>query len=163
MFRDRFRINPRCIEFVRSRRGVERRESRLILEAIRTGYVWSDKKAAPQNAPNIRPPQKGTRYDHTMNCMEYIVVGAHVPARPTIEQVDREVSRYRERQARLPDLVHRKEWQRVRLAQRDDTRLDHSGRKRPEFHWDDDRGGRRDYFRSERRSGDRPASRGGYA
>ena len=162
MFRDRFRINPRCVEFVRTPRGVERRESRLILEAIRTGYVWSDKKAAPQNAPNVRPPQKGTRYDHTMNCVEYIVVGAHVPARPTQEQIQREVSRYRERQKRLPELVQRKEWQRVRLAQRDDVRVDHFGQKRAEFHWANHSERRGSYFSSRRHGGDsfRP-SRGG--
>jgi hypothetical protein len=81
MHRGLFLINPRCVEFTRKGEQIEPRESRLVVTAFKTGYVWNEKRMSPQNAPNIRIPRKGTRYDHTMNCVEYIVVGARIQPR----------------------------------------------------------------------------------
>src|SRR5262249_22991776 len=94
MFRQQFRIHPRCVECERKGGLIERRESRLVVAALQSGYVWSDKKHGGQSAPNVRIPQKGTRYDHTMNCVEYLVVGTNVPSRPTARVLDRAKAKY---------------------------------------------------------------------
>jgi hypothetical protein len=81
MFRGRFAMHPRCMEFSRVGDKIETRESRLVVTAFKSGYVWNEKKASPQNAPNVRLPRKGTRYDHVANCTEYIVIGARLQSR----------------------------------------------------------------------------------
>jgi hypothetical protein len=103
MFRGRFAIHPRCVEFSRKGEQIEQRPSRLVVTALKSGYVWTDKKSSPQNAPNIRLPKKGTRYDHVANCLEYICVGARIQPRVAGKSLEtarqrheRRMGRYRE-------------------------------------------------------------------
>lgn len=70
-----FLMHPRCAELVRSKYGdIESRETQLMVSAFRVGYVWSELQASDTN-PNVRKPQKGTRYDDLMNSGEYVVIG----------------------------------------------------------------------------------------
>ena len=70
-----FLMHPRCLEIVRNKYGdLESRETRLMVSAFKVGYVWSELQASDAN-PNVRKPQKGTRYDDLMNSGEYVVIG----------------------------------------------------------------------------------------
>ena len=107
MFRGRFAMNPRCREFTRKGDTIETRESRLVVSAFKAGYVWNEKRASPQNAPNIRLPKKGTRYDHTMNCVEYIVVGAGIQPRVVGVALESARQRSERKQRALRDRARR--------------------------------------------------------
>jgi hypothetical protein len=73
-----FLMHPRCIEVVKNKYGdLEERESRLMVSAFKVGYRWSELQASDAN-PNVRKPQKGTRYDDLMNSGEYVVIGMHI-------------------------------------------------------------------------------------
>jgi hypothetical protein len=102
-----FLMHPRCIELIRSRHGdVERRETQLMVSAFKVGYVWSELQASDTN-PNVRKPQKGTRYDDLMNSGEYVVLG-HKLSVPQQQQMISAESRMRvlsERMARARDVA----------------------------------------------------------
>jgi hypothetical protein len=86
-----FQVNPRCIE-LKWRNGVLVEEpSSLLVTALAAGYVWSD-KALSDAHPNIRKPQKGTRYDDLMNAMEYVIDGEQITV-PTDAEMLRESDR----------------------------------------------------------------------
>ncbi len=83
-----FLMHPRCLELVKSKYGdVEERPGKLMVSAFQVGYVWSELAASDQN-PNVRKPQKGTRYDDLMNSGEYVVIGSKI----TVPQAQQMIS-----------------------------------------------------------------------
>lgn len=80
-----FRVNPLCVELRRSKAGKWTETSaQLVVDALSLGYVWDD-KAAPDDNPNVRRPkknQRGDKYSHLMNGLEYIVLGEQLVIRP---------------------------------------------------------------------------------
>lgn len=109
-----FLMHPRCLELVRNKYGdLEERESRLMVSAFKVGYVWSE-LAASDAHPNVRKPQKGTRYDDLMNSGEYVVIGMKltVPSQQEILSATRRMQLLGERLAwsheattRMADLI----------------------------------------------------------
>lgn len=78
-----FQMAPVCYEVSYQDGEWTSKETSLLVTAFEVGYVWS--KAAPSDAfPNLRKPQKGTRFDDLMNALEYIVTGEQIPAAPSV-------------------------------------------------------------------------------
>lgn len=119
MFRRRFALNPRGIELVRDHGRLERRVSRLIVSAFATGYVWDERKNVRAN-PNVRSPKKGTRYDHTMNDLEYIVVGEKIPAKPKATDLKRARQEHRSALQQVFRDRKQQELDQLRRQQQDD-------------------------------------------
>lgn len=92
MFRKRFKVNPRCVELTRKHGTLESRQTRLVVTALSVGYVWDSHKNVRAH-PNIRQPKKQTRYDHVMNDLEYITVGARIPSKPKASEIAQAVKR----------------------------------------------------------------------
>jgi hypothetical protein len=118
MWRRRFAIDPKCIELSRVNGRIQRRESRLVVSALSVGYVWDERKNVRSN-PNIRSPRKQTRYDHTMNCLEYIVVGARIPSKPRPGDLQKAAARHTPAIQRVHRQALKAEVRSVREAQRD--------------------------------------------
>lgn len=77
-----FQMAPLCIELSYDN-GWQEKESNLLVAAFEVGYIWS-KGALSDAHPNIRKPQKGTRFDDLMNALEYIVTGEQIPHSPNV-------------------------------------------------------------------------------
>lgn len=118
MFRRRFKLNPRCIELSRVNRKIETRESRLVVSALSVGYVWDERKNV-RSSPNIRSPKKGTRYDHTMNCLEYVVTGAKIPSKPRAGDIARAAATHQSAIAKTASRTLAAEQRALRAAQKD--------------------------------------------
>lgn len=104
-----FLMHPRCIELVRNKYGdIEERDSKLMVSAFKVGYVWSELAASDSN-PNVRKPQKGTRYDDLMNSGEYVVIGIKVtvPTQQEVLSADRRMRMLGERAAVSHDAATR--------------------------------------------------------
>lgn len=86
-----FMMHPRCIELELVNGSVTEQETDLMVRAFAAGYVWGE-KAASDAEPNIRKPQKGTRYDDLMNALEYCITGEQLSV-PTEAQMLREHDR----------------------------------------------------------------------
>ena len=125
MWRKRFVVNPRTIELSRKNNRVERRESKLVVSALAVGYVWDERKNVRAN-PNIRSPKKGTRYDHTMNCLEYIAVGAKIPSKARAEDVARAARAHKPAIAQVAMRRKQQEDAALKRAQRDVDPMDRS-------------------------------------
>jgi hypothetical protein len=104
-----FLMHPRCLEVSKDKYGeLEERESRLMVAAFQVGYVWSELAPSDTN-PNVRKPQKGTRYDDLMNSDEYIVIGHKITV-PQQQQMVSAESRLRilgERARHMHDVAQR--------------------------------------------------------
>jgi hypothetical protein len=88
-----FQLSPLCIE-VQLVDGVwQEKESNLLVAAFEVGYIWS-KGALSDAHPNIRKPQKGTRFDDLMNALEYIVTGEQIPAAPSVGMLTAATAQY---------------------------------------------------------------------
>lgn len=130
MWRRRFALNPRCMELQRVNGRIERRETKLLVSAFSVGYVWDERKNLRSN-PNIRSPKKGTRYDHSMNCVEYITVGARIPSKPRAGDLAKAAARAKPAIQKVHQRAVRQEQAVVRRAQRDfdpDDRRQSGGR-----------------------------------
>jgi hypothetical protein len=128
MWRRRFALHPRCIELVRVNGRIERRETKLVVSAFSVGYVWDERKNVRSN-PNVRSPKKGTRYDHSMNCVEYITVGARIPSKPRAGDLAKAAARLRTPAIqRVHQRAVRQEHDALRRAQRDVDPDDRRGR-----------------------------------
>lgn len=88
-----FQVSPLCIE-VEYRDGVwQQKETSLLVTAFEVGYIWS--KSPPSDAhPNVRKPQKGTRFDDLMNAFEYIVTGEQIPVAPSVQMLTAATAQY---------------------------------------------------------------------
>lgn len=95
-----FLMHPRCIELTKQGDRLIETETDLLVRAFQVGYVWSE-HAAPDTNPNVRKPQKGTRYDDLMNAGEYIVIGENisVPQQAMLLNADLRLKLLKERQA----------------------------------------------------------------
>ncbi len=83
-----FLMHPRCLELVKTKYGdIEERQGKLMVSAFQVGYVWSELQPSDTN-PNVRKPQKGTRYDDLMNSGEYVVIGQRI----TVPQAQQMIS-----------------------------------------------------------------------
>lgn len=118
MWRRRFAVHPRCVEIGRAKGQLVKRETNLVVAALSSGYVWDERKTLATH-PNIRTPKKPTRYDHTMNGLEYIVIGARVPAKPKSHELERAAARQRPALQRLHEQLHQRRLSELRKAQRD--------------------------------------------
>jgi hypothetical protein len=123
MWRKRFKVNPRCLELSRVNGRIERRQTKLVVSALSVGYVWDERKALRTN-PNIRSPRKNTRYDHTMNCHEYIVTGEKLPAKPRAEDLQRAAKQHTPAIVRVARAAQRADLAELRRAQRNDVEPD---------------------------------------
>lgn len=120
MFRRRFSIDPsHGIELVKANGRLERRPSKVMVSAFSNGYVWDERKN-PRANPNVRSPKKGTRYDHTMNCLEYIVVGERIPAKPKALDLARARQEHRSAIATIHRDRKQAEYEALRRQQQDD-------------------------------------------
>lgn len=72
-----FQMHPRCVEVSLVNGALVEQDTDLMVKAFAAGYIWADRAASDAN-PNIRHPQKGTRYDDLMNACEYIVTGEQI-------------------------------------------------------------------------------------
>ena len=90
-----FLVSPRCVEVSLSRDGewVED-ESDVLVSAFEAGYHYPEKQAYSDATPNIRRPQKGTRFDDLMNALEYIITGAQIPSAPNVAMLAHAQARY---------------------------------------------------------------------
>lgn len=88
-----FEVSPLCIE-LEYREGVwQEKETSLLITALEVGYIWS--KSPPSDAfPNLRKPQKGTRFDDLMNALEYIVTGEQIPVAPSVQMLNAAAAQY---------------------------------------------------------------------
>jgi hypothetical protein len=77
-----FRINPRFV--VVSKRGSQ--STPVLLDGFEAGYVWDTKSTTSTASPNTRRPLKDGYYDHSQNCVEYIVL-KFGPSAPTKKQL----------------------------------------------------------------------------
>lgn len=118
MWRRRFALDPKCLELARVNGRIDRRETRLMVSALSVGYVWDERKNLRAN-PNIRSPKKGTRYDHTMNCLEYIVVGARIPSKPRSAELEKAAARHVPAIQRVHQASVKAEQRVIRNLQRD--------------------------------------------
>ena len=80
-----FLLSPRCVEVSLDREGnwVEE-ESDVLIAGFETGYHYPEKTTYSDATPNIRRPQKGTRFDDLMNALEYVITGAQIPTAPSV-------------------------------------------------------------------------------
>ena len=88
-----FQISPLCIELSFVEGVWQSKETNLLVAAFEVGYIWS-KGALSDAHPNIRKPQKGTRFDDLMNAWEYIVTGKQIPNAPSVAMLAHAQARY---------------------------------------------------------------------
>jgi hypothetical protein len=88
-----FQLSPTCIECDMVDGVWREKESNLLVAAFEVGYIWS-KGAISDAHPNIRKPQKGTRFDDLMNALEYIVTGEQIPAAPSVQMLAQATAHY---------------------------------------------------------------------
>lgn len=123
-----FQLSPVCIE-CEYRDGVwQEKETNLMVAAFEVGYIWS-KGALSDAHPNIRKPQKGTRFDDLMNALEYIVTGEQIPSAPSVQMLNAAAAQYQTAPERE---ILRKQMETarlLRLQQRDSDPSDRSFRK----------------------------------
>ena len=121
-----FQVSPMCIE-VELKEGVwQEKETNLLVSAFEVGYIWS--KAAISDAhPNIRKPQKGTRFDDLMNALEYIVTGEQIPSAPSVATLAHATAQYQTAPQRE---ILRKQMEQSRLLRRQQRDSDPSDRPR---------------------------------
>lgn len=127
MWRRRFAVHPQCLELVRVNGRIERRPTKLVVSALSVGYVWDERKNVKSN-PNIRSPRKQTRYDHTMNCLEYIVVGARIPSRPRAGDLAKAAARHKPAIHAVHQQAKREEIRALKRQQKDRDPLDRTRR-----------------------------------
>jgi len=104
-----FLMHPRCVEIVKDKYGdLEERDSTLMVSAFKVGYRWSELQASDSN-PNVRKPQKGTRYDDLMNSGEYVIIGSRitVPREQEMISAQRRLQMLSERAIRNSDRATR--------------------------------------------------------
>lgn len=120
-----FQLSPQCIEceFVD---GVwQEKSSNLMVAAFEVGYIWS-KGALSDAHPNLRKPQKGTRFDDLMNALEYIVTGEQIPSAPSVSMLAHATAQYQN----APDReILRKQIEQSRLLRRQQRDSDPSDRR----------------------------------
>lgn len=88
-----FLMSPICVEVSWVNGQWEEKASSLMVTAFEVGYIWS--KSPPSDAhPNLRKPQKGTRFDDLMNALEYIVIGEQIPNAPSVQLITQATARY---------------------------------------------------------------------
>ena len=88
-----FQVSPTCVE-IHLEDGVwQEKDTHLLVAAFEVGYIWS-KGAISDAHPNIRKPQKGTRFDDLMNALEYIVTGEQIPAAPSVKMISQAAAQY---------------------------------------------------------------------
>lgn len=75
-----FQVNPR---FVVSKRGSQ--ITPVLVDGFEAGYVWDTKSTSSTTNPNTRRPLKDGLYDHSQNCVEYILL-KFGPTAPTKKQ-----------------------------------------------------------------------------
>lgn len=90
-----FLLSPRCVEISLDKDGnwVEE-ESDVMVAAFETGYHYPEKQTYSDATPNIRRPQKGTRFDDLMNALEYIITGAQIPTAPSVGMLTMAAAKY---------------------------------------------------------------------
>ena len=44
------------------------------MDGFEAGYVWAESQVTGSSTPNTRRPLKDGYYDHSQNCLEYIVL-----------------------------------------------------------------------------------------
>lgn len=88
-----FELSPQCIELELVDGVWQQKDSNLLVAAFEVGYIWS-KGALSDAHPNIRKPQKGTRFDDLMNAFEYIVTGEQIPAAPSVQMLAQATAQY---------------------------------------------------------------------
>jgi hypothetical protein len=88
-----FLVSPRCIELAYVDGVWQEKDSQVLVSAFEVGYIWS-RGALSDAHPNLRKPQKGTRFDDLMNATEYIVTGAQVPSAPSVGMLNQAKAQY---------------------------------------------------------------------
>ena len=81
-----FRVTPQFV--VVTTRGTT--AGPVLVDGFEAGYVWDVKSTAGTTNPNTRRPLKDGYYDHSQNCVEYIVLtfgpGAGVKPTPPVHE-----------------------------------------------------------------------------
>jgi hypothetical protein len=65
-----FAVSPRFVVVGRN----YQRPTAVLVDALEAGYVWDERSTASSGSPSTRRPKKDGWYDHSMNCLEYIVL-----------------------------------------------------------------------------------------
>lgn len=126
-----FLVAPRCVEISLDKDGhwVEE-ESSVLVEAFESGYHYPEKVTYSDAHPNIRRPQKGTRFDDLMNALEYIVTGAQIPSAPSVGMLSAATAQYQRAPEREQLRKQMEAARALRLQQRDRDPADRSLRTR---------------------------------
>jgi len=88
-----FQLSPYCIELEMVDGVWQQTETNLLVSAFEVGYIWS-RGALSDAHPNLRKPQKGTRFDDLMNAFEYIVTGEQIPTAPSVQMLTAATAQY---------------------------------------------------------------------
>jgi len=125
-----FLLSPRCVEVSLGRDGnwVEE-ESDVLISAFEAGYHYPEKQTYSDATPNIRRPQKGTRFDDLMNALEYIITGAQIPSAPNVAMLNAAAARYQTAPEREILKKQMEQSRLLRQQQRDRDPSDRSFRK----------------------------------
>ena len=119
-----FQLSPVCIE-CEFKDGVwQTKETNLLVAAFEVGYIWS-KGALSDAHPNLRKPQKGTRFDDLMNALEYIVTGEQIPAAPSVQMLSAATAQYQTAPERE---ILRRQMETARLLRQQQRDIDPSER-----------------------------------
>lgn len=113
-----FQLSPRCLEVEYVDGQWVERPTNLLVSAFEVGYIWS-KGALSDAHPNIRKPQKGTRFDDLMNALEYIVTGEQIPAAPSVGMLTAATAQYQSAPERAILQQQIRQSLELRRAQRD--------------------------------------------
>lgn len=128
-----FELSPTCYELEMVDGVWQVKESNLLVAAFEVGYIWS-KGALSDAHPNLRKPQKGTRFDDLMNAFEYIVTGEQIPSAPSVQVLAQAQAHYQTAPQRAILQKQMEDARLLRLQQRDsdphDRRFRTSGGRR---------------------------------
>lgn len=120
-----FQMAPRCLEIHYVDGVWQEKETNLLVAAFEVGYIWS-KGALSDAHPNIRKPQKGTRFDDLMNALEYGVIGEQIPAAPSLRMLAQAQAHY---QSSAEREILRKQLESARLLRQQQRDVDPSDRR----------------------------------